>query len=72
MRVSITYCTARDCPPQATSLAAKIWKEYGVESDLIEGIDGVFDVLAGEELIFSKDQVSRFPEDEEVLERLRK
>jgi len=42
----------------------------GVETELIEGKDGIFDVLKDEALIFSKRQAGRFPENEEILEML--
>jgi len=53
-------------------LAAKIKHETGVEPELIAGGGGIFDVEADGELVFSKHQVGRFPEDEEVLAKLRR
>jgi selT/selW/selH-like putative selenoprotein len=53
-------------------MAARISKELGVESELIKGSNGVFDVVADEKLIFSKHQTNRFPDEEEVLSHLRK
>jgi selT/selW/selH-like putative selenoprotein len=44
----------------------------GAEPELIKGTNGVFDVVADGELIFSKHRVGRFPEDDEILELLRK
>jgi selenoprotein W-related protein len=38
---------------------------------LIEGGGGIFDVSADGELVFSKHQVGRFPEEDEVLQKLR-
>jgi selenoprotein W-related protein len=42
-----------------------------VEVELIEGSGGVFEVTADGELIFSKKQEGRFPEEEEILSALR-
>jgi selenoprotein W-related protein len=53
-------------------LAARIQDETGVEPKLIKGGGGIFDVEADGEMIFSKHQVGRFPEDEEVLAKLRR
>ena len=34
---------------------------------MFEGGDGQFDVLNGAELVFSKQRIGRFPEEDEVL-----
>jgi len=52
-------------------LAAAIEAETGVAPKLIRGGGGIFDVIVDGECIFSKQSVGRFPEDEEILERLR-
>ena len=51
-------------------MAEAIKKNYGVKPEFIEGSGGIFDVTANGELVFSKDQVGRFPEHEEVLSKL--
>ena len=57
----------------AAGLAAAIKKALGVKSKLIEGSGGVFDVVVDGDLIYSKhEQDDRFPENEEILELLRK
>ncbi|MBW2499915.1 MAG: Rdx family protein, partial [Deltaproteobacteria bacterium] len=43
-------------------MAAEIERELGVESSLIRGDGGIFDVVVDDELIFSKQKVGRFPE----------
>jgi selenoprotein W-related protein len=48
-------------------LAATIKKELGLEPKLTKGRDGIFDVLLDGKLVFSKHDVGRFPEDDEVL-----
>ncbi|MBI1816322.1 MAG: SelT/SelW/SelH family protein [Deltaproteobacteria bacterium] len=60
--------------PRATSLAASLKQRFAVETELIRGKDGVFDVRVGDQLVFSKHQVHRFPEPGEVeqaIEQLR-
>jgi len=39
---------------------------------LIKGKNGVFDVVADENLIFSKHKVGHFPDEEEVIKLLQK
>ncbi len=42
-----------------------------MDAELIQGDNGVFDVVVDGECIFSKHEAGRFPEDEEVLAQLR-
>lgn len=56
-------------------MAAEIKDALDIEAELIGGGGGVFDVRAGDQLVFSKGKVGRFPEPDEVLtalERLKK
>ena len=53
-------------------MAARIKQEFGVESRLIKGDNGIFDVKVDGKLIFSRHKVGRFPKPEEVLSELRK
>ncbi len=52
-------------------MAAAIKKALGVETKLIEGGGGIFDVKVNGKLIFSKFETGRFPEDHEVLDALK-
>ena len=56
--------------PRATSLAARIKEATGVEAELIRGGNGIFDVHQDEQLLFSKHEAGRFPEEDEILSRL--
>jgi predicted nicotinamide N-methyase len=47
-------------------LAAEIKEKFGIESELIEGDKGVFDVVVDGDLVFSKFELDRFPEDGEI------
>ena len=48
-------------------MAAAIPKEHHVAPNLIEGSGGIFDVQVDGQLLFSKKETGRFPEDHEVL-----
>ncbi len=41
-----------------------------MEAKLIGGDNGIFDVVADGELIFSKHEAGRFPEDDEIIAKL--
>jgi selenoprotein W-related protein len=45
-------------------------KHCGVEPQLIKGGGGIFDVRMDGDLIFSKHELGRFPEEDEVLEKI--
>ncbi len=51
-------------------MAAAISNATGTESDLIRGGKGIFDVVVDGELVFSKYDTGRFPEDDEILSAL--
>jgi selenoprotein W-related protein len=52
-------------------LAASIEGETGVESKLISGGGGIFDVVVDGDMIFSKHESGRFPESDEILSKIR-
>jgi selT/selW/selH-like putative selenoprotein len=53
-------------------LATELKRRLGIESTLIAGGGGVFDVTADGKLIFSKKKEKRFPEVQEILGALPK
>jgi selT/selW/selH-like putative selenoprotein len=55
---------------RAASLAAEL-NANGIEARDIPGSKGQFDVLRDGELVFSKQDVGRFPERHEILSALR-
>jgi len=65
--IEIIYCTVWNYYPRAAGLADSIKKEVGIEPKLTKGKDGIFDVLLDGKLVFSKHEVGRFPEEDEVL-----
>lgn len=52
-------------------MAAELKKALGVDAKLTPGSGGVFDVYADGKTIFSKKQVGRFPEADEILGMLK-
>jgi predicted Rdx family selenoprotein len=48
-----------------------VLNEAGVEASVHEGEKSQFDVRADGELVFSKQAEGRFPEEDEILARLR-
>ncbi len=52
-------------------MAADIQQATGVEAELIQGDDGIFDVVVDGRLIYSKGETGRFPDHAEVLDQLR-
>jgi hypothetical protein len=53
-------------------LAATIKQAVGVDAELIEGGNGIFDVVADGQMIFSKYDAERFPEHDEIITALRR
>ncbi len=56
----------------ASGLAAKIMEETGIETTLVEGSAGVFDVSIDGTIIFSKNTERRFPQDVEIIDAVKK
>jgi len=52
-------------------LAATLKDTFGIESELIEGKNGIFDVVADGTMVFSKHAMGRFPHHDEVVTALR-
>ena len=52
-------------------MAAEIKKELGVDSQLVRGGGGIFDVTVDNKRIFSKHDEGRFPSENEIVEKLR-
>jgi len=51
-------------------LAATLKDRFGAEVELIEGEKGVFDVVADGDLIYSRHTTGRFPEEQEIIQKL--
>ena len=66
MKVSIEYCTSWGYLNQALSLRESIQSKFGVKAELIKGTGGVFEVTLNNSLIFSKKDLGRFPNENEI------
>ena len=71
MNIKIYYCEVWNYKPSAVSLTAELKASFGVDSELISGEKGDFEVVVDGKTVFSKKKLSRFPEPGEVTETLR-
>ncbi len=51
-------------------MAEAIKGKFGVDAEMIEGSGGVFDVHVDGTQIWDKSEVGRFPEHDEILDRI--
>ena len=72
MKIKIFYSVVWNFEPQAVVLAAELKKAYGVDSELVPGKRGDFEVRFYGKKVFSKKKLSRFPESGEVLKIINK
>jgi len=70
MKLEIRYCGAWNYLPRASSLAAEIKKQRGIDATLVRGSGGEFEVSVDGQLVFSKRKEHRFPELDEILSQL--
>ena len=66
MKVSIEYCTSWGYLNQALSLRESIARQFGIKPELIKCMGVVFEVKFNNSVIFSKKELNRFPNDNEV------
>lgn len=72
--ISIEYCTSWGYLGRAVALAEGILNEHRNSLEMVSIIPssgGVFEIKINDELIFSKKELSRFPNDDEVEEIIR-
>jgi predicted Rdx family selenoprotein len=53
-------------------LQAAIKSKYGINSELREGVGGIFTVEADEKMIYDNQVTFRFPEDQEIFTEIDK
>ena len=53
-------------------MAATIKKELGLDSQIVRGSGGIFDVTVDNQKIWSKHDSGTFPSEKEIVEKLRK
>ncbi len=51
-------------------MAAKIKQTLGIESELIPGGQGIFDVVVDLELVYSKFKTGSFPDEDQLINEL--
>lgn len=66
MEITIEYCTMWGYLDKALSLRESIERKFGVKGKLIKGQGGVFEVTLNNSLIFSKKELGRFPNENEI------
>ena len=66
MKVSIEYCTSWGYLSQALSLRESIERQFGIKAELVKGMGGVFEVSVNDNLLFSKKELGRFPDENEI------
>ncbi len=71
MSIKIKYCSSWNFEPKAASLAKAIKDATGEKAELVAGSGGVFEVTQDGEMLFSKREQGRFPEPNEVIEKLK-
>ena len=53
-------------------MAAEIKKQIGIDSELVRGSNGIFDVTVDGKRIFSKHDEGNFPSEKAIVEQIRK
>lgn len=53
-------------------MAAELKKSFGIDSQLIRGSGGIFNVIVQNQKIFSKHDEGRFPSEKEILDQVKK
>ena len=66
MNLSIKYCTSWGYLNQALSLRESIENQFGYEVELIKGVGGIFEITLNNSLVFSKKELGRFPNEDEI------
>ena len=66
MKSRIEYCTTWGYLNQALSLRESIERQFGIKAELVKGMGGVFEVSVNDNLLFSKKELGRFPDENEI------
>lgn len=70
--VTIAYCVVWNYYARAVRLKEELWEEFGdqVAVTLKKSTGGRFDVYLDEKLIFSKTESFRFPEIQDIIQKI--
>ena len=71
LTVEIHHCDSCGFRSRAFALAEELKKEFDIESKLVEGETGSFNVFINDELIFSKYEEGRFPDSGEIVQKIK-
>ena len=71
MKIQITYCSVWNYEPRAAGLADLIKRETGLKAQLVPGSGGIYDVTADGAMVFSKKEAGGFPENRDVVDKLK-
>ncbi|WDP93405.1 MAG: hypothetical protein HUN04_24965 [Desulfobacter sp.] len=52
-------------------MADLIKNETGITPELVPGSGGVYDIIAGETLVYSKKNTGKFPENNEIVDKIK-
>lgn len=73
--LSIEFCTSWGYIEKAVNalgVLARLYEKEVLEFRLIPSSGGVFEVMLGDKLLFSKKIIKRFPEIDELIESMKK
>ena len=71
MKITIEYCAAWNYLPRATSLVEKMKEDLNLSAELIKSDGGVYEITMNGELIYSKRKTGVFPEESEIIDKVR-
>lgn len=71
MKIAIKYCAQWNYLPRASSLGDELKKKFEAEIELVAGSNGVFDVSLDGNMIYSKFEEGRFPQTDNIVERIK-
>jgi len=72
MDIKINYCTVWNYEPRAAGLADMLKKEFNLSPELIPGSKGIYDIIVDGKTIFSKHREKRFPDNDEIIDLIKK
>ena len=71
MDIRIEYCVVWNFEPKALSLRDDLNEDFGYWAEIKSGARGSFEVVVSGQLIFSKLELDRFPNEGEIIKLIR-
>ena len=71
MNIRIEYCVVWNYKPRALSLRDELSEEFGYWAEIESGARGSFEVVVNGQLMFSKIELDRFPDEREIIRLIR-